>query len=149
MLDLQSTLAAMVAQQRQEALKSSPQLLLGELIARLEAIADKSKLVVYDFDNMKPTSLDSWRGAYAELALGYDETREITINELLEKLQYAVGHTYEGYKGGDFTMGKGTPIWVANYGESGVYAKSREGTTAIISVQDGDVVTLQTQQLDY
>ena len=26
-----------------------------------------------------------------------------------------MGATFEGYKGGDFLMGKNTPLWVANY----------------------------------
>jgi hypothetical protein len=31
----------------------------------------------------------------------------------------AIGEVFEGYKGGDFQMGRNTPVWLASYGCSG------------------------------
>jgi hypothetical protein len=132
----------------------SSQLSLGELIAKLEAISptytdyqekEQPKLVYFDFPEAKPTHLDSWRGAYDELALEFtweEEAKSPTVTGLLEELREAIGKTYTGYKGGDFVMGKTTPIWVANYGHS--------DNTAIVGViDDGYSVILETGHCEY
>ena len=119
MFDLQSYLDNAVAKMRADTLKGSPQILLGELIAKLES-CDPAAKVRYDFDKAVPTTLHSWRGIYAELSLDFDETgTPPTVADLLEELRGAVGKTYGGYKGGDFVMGKGTPVWVAHWGDAG------------------------------
>lgn len=61
-----------VKAQRRVAFENSPKLTLGELIAKLEAVPDekKDKTVQFDFEYAYPTTLTSWRGIYAELALG-------------------------------------------------------------------------------
>jgi hypothetical protein len=97
---------------------------LGELIARLEALPE-DRAIEFDFGGAIPTSFNSWRGVYADLALGFGihgfnggkiETNE-TVTGLLKKAKHANGGTYGGYKGGHFTMNKNTPVWVDNYGE--------------------------------
>ena len=146
-MDFQTIISNEVDRQRQEELKISPQLLLGELILKLEAVNTpckdgSEKEVRFDFGYFRPTNLDSWRGIYAELALGYSETeKDITVNELIKILKEAIGKTYTGYKGGDFVMGKNTPIWVSNYSES--------PSTGIIGVKDlGWLIILQTDWLE-
>jgi hypothetical protein len=49
-------------------------------------------------------------------------------------LKGALGTTYGGYKGGDFTMYDDSPLWVANYGEC-------SGTT-ILGLADCDYQTI-------
>jgi hypothetical protein len=54
-----------------------------------------------------------------------------------------------GYKGGDFRVGRQTPIWVANYGESGV-SGYKEGandypSVGVVDVLDGSVAILVTE----
>jgi hypothetical protein len=104
-----------------------------------------------------PTGLSSWRGSYAELALnfsfvgygmpGYIKTdgpdlKELTVTEFLAILKSAIGKTYTGWKGGDFVMGKNTPIWVANDGNS--------GNTAVIGVRDDEyAIILETAHTEY
>lgn len=80
---------------------------------------------VYVFGEVKlDGSLMSYRGYYDHLALGYclddwnNEECGITVKGLVKKLRHAIGQTFEGYKGGDFTMGPQTPVWLANYGRS-------------------------------
>lgn len=65
----------------------------------------------------------SYRGYYDHLALGYcldqwDNEDAITVKNLRDQLKNAVGKNYEGYKGGTFTMGPHTPVWIANYGQT-------------------------------
>ena len=132
MLDLQSYMDSAVKAARQKTLATSDQLTLGEMILMIEGVTGKHEdepSVYYDFGNFFPTSIDSWRGSYSELALNYTEDGEpLKISKFLELLKGAVGETFTGYKGGDFTMSKHTPIWVANYGSS--------GSTAVVNMID-------------
>src|ERR1700739_3755221 len=117
-MDWQEILDNALEVQRAKDMKTSPQLTLSELILKLEAIGDKSKPVIYNEDYY-PGDLDSWRGSYSELALACAERGvPFSVEELLKKLKAAMGTTFYGYKGGEFLMGKTTPVWVANYGES-------------------------------
>lgn len=134
--------------ERGEDMKVSKQLTLGEIILKLEAVNPKrkngeDKTIIYDFAYFLPTHLMSWRGSYCELAIGYsDKEPGKTVNEFLKDLKEAIGKIYSGYKGGDYMMGKTTPIWVANYGES--------CETAIVNIKDGQyMVILETQYIEY
>lgn len=130
-MDLQNILDNAAQAQRSEKLKTSPQLSLGEIIIRLETVGDKEKKVYFDFENAFPTTIGSWRGSYDELALSFDfEGDSPTTTSLLKDFKFAVGGTYQGYKGGEYTMGKRTPVWVANYGNS--------GNTGIVGIKETD-----------
>lgn len=147
-MDLSNLIKNEITANRVESLKSSPQLTLGELLHTLKAIPDEDndKCVTFDFGTAVPTEFDSWRGVYAEIALGYeltgyDATGDVTpdpkLSEFIKKVETAIGSTYTGWKGGDFTMSKHTPVWVANNGNA--------GNTGIVGVKDnGYSVTLQT-----
>ena len=89
---------------------------LGELIKRLKKY-DSSHQVRFDFCRLVPTTVDSWRGIYAELALGFDFYGDKTVGDLLEELQGAIGNTFGGYKGGTYRMDEDTPVHVDNYSE--------------------------------
>ncbi len=93
------------------------QIALGHLIAKLEA-CDQSKDVEFDFCGFIPGDLDSYRGYYEQIALEYDNSGTVTVGELLKKCRDAIGATFTGYKGGEYTMRASTPVWVANYGHS-------------------------------
>lgn len=135
-MDIQEVLTNAVSVARAEELKNLPILSLGEIIAKLEAIQESEKerdeepWVRFDFGSLVPTKLDSWRGVYAELAIGYEDVKNWpSLSSILAEFKSAEGKTFTGYKGGDFKMGRGTPVWVANYGDS--------GNTAIVSVENG------------
>lgn len=67
----------------------------------------------------------------AELALDYTEAADrMKVTDFLELCKNTIGATFHGYKGGQFTMSENTPIWVANYGNS--------GSTALIEVVDNN-----------
>lgn len=119
------------------------QLSLGELIERIEKAGTTNekgepKTVYFDFGSAVPTIMQSWRGSYYELALGYtltgydaphDHFKQRLATELLQELKETIGKEFTGWKGGEFTMSKDTPIWVNNPGNS--------GNTAIVAVKDG------------
>lgn len=142
-MDLQTILNNAVDAGRQQELANSPQLLLGEMILKLESISDKSKPLYIDLMNKRPMGLDSWRGIYKELAiqtksLGSYNTDQVekenpeygitiwkkkeigkenpTVGEWIGVLKESIGKTFNGYKGGEFTMSKNTPVWLAECG---------------------------------
>lgn len=138
-MDLQTYLKNAVDADRAAQLAKSNQLTLGEMISKCEVIAakgyklhdDSSPRVSFDFEYLHPTSLASWRGIYAELALGFtDSGLAPSLPDFLHELQQAVGREYPGWKGGDYTMSRHTPVWVANPGNA--------GNTAIIDVVDAE-----------
>jgi len=139
-MDLQTYIQNAVKASRANTLANSDQLTLGELILKLEPIVNNQKegeeaTVSYDFEYLFPTSINSWRGSYDELALNFETQGEkMKVSEFLKMLKECIGKTFTGYKGGDFTMHKGTPIWVANY--------SHSGNTAIIDVVDNGYVVI-------
>lgn len=121
-----------VKKQRARRFSKSNQLSLGEIISKVEdllKLKDEKINVVYDFGYLAPKEIDSWRGSYDELALDYSNHGGLTLKDFHELLLKAVDNTFEGYKGGEYTMSKDTPVWVANYGDS--------GHTAVLGVIDG------------
>lgn len=92
---------------------------LGDFIGRLE-LFDPRDPIAFDFVSFHPTTLDSYRGRYDELALGYaNEGNDPLVTTILEDARTAVGKTFTGWKGGDFVMHEGKKIWVANPSEAG------------------------------
>jgi len=127
---------------RDDNFKKGKQLSLGDIIDELERIANKEQTVQFDFEYARPTQLDSWRGDYAELAIGFEVDGKIKVKDFLSELKSGVDKYFEGYKGGTFCMGLDTPVWVSNYGHA--------GNTGIVQVQDlGWCVMLHTQYCEY
>ena len=62
-------------------------------------------------------SVDSYRGYYDELAIEPGGTA--TVADAVAMLEESIGATFEGYKGGDYTMYGHTPVWSAPYGSTG------------------------------
>lgn len=184
-MDLREMLNNAMAAKRAEEMKNSTQLTIGEIVLKLEAIADKEKLITFDMGKYVPTGLGSWRGSYAELCINYEgggetayeqpkdtckrdemfgyhaydcpcgSTKEHSltlpkkpkVKDLLALFKIVQGKYLVGYKGGDFTMGKTTPVWVANYGDSSGF---RKDTTAVIDIIDKkEKAVIKTAKLDY
>jgi len=149
-MDLQTILDNAVKVDRAERMKTSPQLTLGEMILKLESVKNKDLPVVFDVKPYRPVNIDSWHGSYNELALKYvgNESRAFTVTELLRLLKSVIGRTLTGYKGGEYLMGKTTPVWVANYGESGGFRE--EDYTAVVDIlETGTEVIIKTEALEY
>lgn len=58
----------------------------------------------------------SYRGYYEDLA--FLPVRNAKVSDMLAHAKGALGKTFEGYKGGDFTMHEYTAVWIAEYGTS-------------------------------
>ncbi len=103
-----------------EMCRKAGQISLGELEKTLE-LFDKSTPVRFDFDlALFPQRLSSYRGYCRFIAIeaGAMETEggeQCNVGNLLSKVQAAIGMTFVGYKGGEFTMTRLTPVWASNY----------------------------------
>lgn len=86
-------------------------MVLDELIKVLEQ-ADPNVVVKRGFD-----SPHSYRGYYHDLA--FEPAFNIRVGDMLAAARGALGDTFKGYKGGDYTMHGYTDCWLANYGECG------------------------------
>lgn len=84
---------------------------LGQLIARLER-EDPNRVLPLGFANPH-----SWRGDYMELA--FEPLANISIGDMLAAARSALGATYQGWKGGDYTMHEHSDCHIAREGESG------------------------------
>lgn len=84
---------------------------LGQLITRL-AGEHPDQVVPIGFANPH-----SYRGFYHELA--FEPAPTVTVGAMVEAARSAVGRTFTGYKGGDYTMTAYTPVWLAAYGATG------------------------------
>jgi hypothetical protein len=141
---------------RDEKMKTSTQTTLGELILVVELVVkDMNKPIVFDFDqNMKPYGVSCWRGSYTELAVNYDPKGVKNVKEFLKILKDAIGKEFQGYKGGDFMMGKTTPVWVAtDYGDISIadYKGNKEHlTVGVIGISDTESkVIINTKEFEY
>ncbi len=84
---------------------------LGDLIEWLRS-QDASRVVPYAFG-----SPHSDRGSYRDLAFAPEESS--TIGAMLAHAEAAVGRTFEGYKGGSFTMGDWSNVKIGDWGICG------------------------------
>jgi hypothetical protein len=107
---LQAAVDGMSAQWQKE--RAASQMTLGAMIDTLAALPKDAQVA-----NL--SSAHSYRGYYCDLAFEHGEgTRNAA--DLLADCRAAMGEVFTGYKGGDFLMGRTTPVWVANYGCGGV-----------------------------
>ena len=118
--------------------RSGYHLTLGDFIKKLKAVKNKNKTIKTDmYDGIGECM--SYRGYYADLS--FEPTDKIcTVEEVLPKAEAALGNTYEGYKGGDFTMGEDTPLWIAHYSDT--------GRAVIGFVETDDSVLLVTKEIE-
>ena len=95
--------------------RSRYHLTLGRLEELLSAAKPDSKVEIDGYgisDNVF-----CYRGYYSDLAIGYGDG--VKVEDLLKSVRAALdGETFHGYKGGEYTMSKDTPLWLAsNYGD--------------------------------
>jgi len=98
---------------------------IRELIDELLQNTPDAK-VYFSFGDCVPTTIDSWRGAYSEPALGWapsgysGDGKAPTVAALIEKLEKAVGpySHYHGWKGGEFQFTDNQTLRIDNPGDS-------------------------------
>jgi hypothetical protein len=86
---------------------------LGEVIERLKKVDHPSQVVALGFGGSC-----SYRGYYECLALIPEAG--VTIARMLSEAEAAVGKTFHGWKGGDYTMRLDTECYLAKCGDCGV-----------------------------
>lgn len=87
---------------------------LKELIERLEKEPNK-------FLKLGFTNAHSWRGSYSELA--FEPCEGAKVSDMLYEAKNALGKTFEGWKGGDFTMNEYTEVFLSTVGTSSGYSE--------------------------
>lgn len=84
---------------------------LGELIKWLEGQPSDAEVM----DGFGSPHSD--RGSYEDLA--FEPVGTTTIGEMLTHARSAMGKTFSGYKGGDFTMNEYTTVKIGHWGSCG------------------------------
>ena len=93
--------------ERENPMKTYKAMKLGELIAALEELGETPIEQLH--------SPDSYRGYYNEL--GFElSTSMVAASINAGTARLCVGQTFQGYKGGDYTMTEHTPVWIHQYG---------------------------------
>jgi hypothetical protein len=103
-MDFQALVDGMSAQWMKERAKT--QMTLGSMIERLEALPGEILIGLGDPHR--------YRGYYSDLA--FEAVTPEPAAKLLADCKEAMGKSFQGYKGGDFYMHGGVPVWVAFYG---------------------------------
>lgn len=115
-------------------------LTLGELVDALRGVQsiEHDLIVKLEWGErlVNIEDLGSYRGYYEDIAIEPGGNAELTVEETVNMLSDAIGRTYEGYKGGDFTMRADTAVWAAHYGDS-----SGIGVTGVVATERLAVIT--------
>lgn len=85
---------------------------LGDLIRYLESLPPDQP-VEHGFSHPH-----SYRGYYEDLA--FSPVEQTTVGAMLQAAKSALGRTFHGYKGGEYTMGEHTDCWLSEHGSTGV-----------------------------
>ncbi len=113
-MDIAAIMALVDAKIKEEA-EEAGQMTLGALIDALKMLPEDAA-ISWDFGGY-PGPANSFRGYYEQLA--FEPTGALsTVKEFLSEAQSACGETFDGYKGGEYLMHRGTLIWASEYGTS-------------------------------
>jgi hypothetical protein len=121
--NLQMLINGMSVEAQKERAKT--QMTLGQVIEALEKIKDKTVLLPFHY-------LCSYRGYYEDLA--FVTSGAHSIEEVLKDCKDSMGEIFTGYKGGEFQMGKNTPVHVVDSHEN-------TGTPLISISEEGEITT--------
>ena len=92
--------------------RAETQMTLGKLISALESMP-----ICAEVANLKEPH--SYRGYYSDLAFELGQGKRLA-SDLLSECKKAMGEVFYGYKGGEYVMGSKTPVWIAEYGCTGL-----------------------------
>jgi hypothetical protein len=108
-MNIQAMMDGMSQQWQKE--RAGSQMTLGAMIDRLSAMPADTMI-----DGL--ISPHSYRGYYSDLAFEQGDKR-MKASDLLSVCKGVMGEVFSGYKGGDFQMGRNTPVWVSCHGCTG------------------------------
>lgn len=105
---------------RDSIIESSGQWTLGQL--RDSLIKAPPTFLLYFSDGRGVGYFDRWRGIYSEIAIcPIEPSQTHTVQTQMELAIQSIGRTFTGYKGGDYTMTRETPVWVSPHGQADSY----------------------------
>jgi hypothetical protein len=111
---------------------------LGDVLLLLKRVSPDTP-VYYDFCDLMPTQLRSWRGDYSQVALGWThEGDPPSAGALARHFEESLGRMFEGYKGGGGLCHHTSGLMVANWAEAGntaIFAVVREGGSVILKTR--------------
>lgn len=84
---------------------------------------------------INPNEVHSSRARYRDLAISYTpvgDGKPISMNDFVEAIDLANGETYDGYKGGEYTMNSDTPVWID-------YCEGSTDYHPIIGIEEDDI----------
>lgn len=89
----------------------------------------------YNSDKITWESSDGEYKTYEKVSTELPD--DCKVSDLFKLLSEVKGKTFEGYKGGDFTMNKSTPIWVADYSESSGFKEGEDlDSQGVVDVEE-------------
>lgn len=109
-MEIQKMMSDLSKQWRDE--RSESQMTIGKLIQKLKSM-DQNMMI------QNASEPHSYRGYYSDLAFESLTCKESKVSEFLKMLEDSLGEIFTGYKGGDYLMEEGTPVWIAEYGSCG------------------------------
>lgn len=94
---------------------------IGELLDELGK-ANPESIIYFDFCRASPTSIISSRCSYDEAAIGFEFTDSVVdrtqVKHVIDNINEVLsGMTFHGYKGGEYTYNRSTPLHVDNYSD--------------------------------
>lgn len=92
--------------------RAASQMTLGDLIGRVESLPS-------DFEVSAVSDPHSYRGYYTDLSFNPVDGK-MKAGDLLDLLKSCLGEMFCGWKGGEYFMHKGTPVWLAKEGCCGM-----------------------------
>lgn len=123
-MDMQALIDGMSDQWMRE--RAETQMTLGKLIERLESLPPTLNIGLGD--------AHSYRGYYSDLA--FEPTSPVPVKELLQECKDSMGACFHGYKGGDFHMHPGVPVWVAHRGSCGIKIMAINDDGSLVTAED-------------
>jgi hypothetical protein len=124
----------------------------SELAFTYSKVGEKENGGSYNTEEVEWTSSDGQYSSYKQEKA--DLPLEPKVSDVIELLERVQGKTFTGYKGGDFTMGKSTPLWVANYGDSSGFKEAGDDDDAYLQavidiLEANDAVSIITKLSDF
>lgn len=111
-------------EKRKSEANSGGHMTVGELYDALSKSGADLDLPIFvgEMGGLSPYSPHSYRGYYDDLSFGLSSDNVEDVCGFMNNLSGAVGETFEGWKGGEYTMGWDTLLWFSGEGDcSGVY----------------------------
>ena len=115
---------------------------LGDLIDALKR-CPQSLPVRFDEEEQTPYAgqFYSYRGYYEDIALELSASPS-TVAGLLQRAEAAVGQTFEGWKGGDYTMDRDSRLWVVSE------QRYASGIRPVTLINEGNQIVIERIQVE-